>query len=155
MAQEMFVLKKKDLFLFFTHDLFQVMDRQQYIVRPMVMDETTTNGSGSENPVVAGSSGVVSEAALAHAPTLTEQTLRERGIPLHQAIQQVRLIFLFFFLFFTTIDNLRLYYLCFKLIFVLLQNITYNCLELFLQRLLYLIKRSPKKNTVGEYILLY
>ncbi|XP_051159802.1 RNA-binding protein fusilli isoform X3 [Leptopilina boulardi] len=66
----------------------KVMDRQQYIVRPMVMDETTTNGSGSENPVVAGSSGVVSEAALAHAPTLTEQTLRERGIPLHQAIQQ-------------------------------------------------------------------
>lgn len=72
------------------------MDRQQYIVRPMVMDETTTNCSGSENPVVAGSSGVMSEAALAHAPTLTEQTLRERGIPLHQAIQQVRMIFFLF-----------------------------------------------------------
>ena len=73
------------------------MDRQQYIVRPMVMDETTENGTGSENPAVAGSSGVVSEAAIAHAPALTEQTLRERGIPLHQAIQQVRLIFLFLF----------------------------------------------------------
>ncbi|XP_033231129.1 RNA-binding protein fusilli isoform X3 [Belonocnema kinseyi] len=66
----------------------KVMDRQQYIVRPMVMDETTENGTGSENPAVAGSSGVVSEAAVAHAPALTEQTLRERGIPLHQAIQQ-------------------------------------------------------------------
>lgn len=78
-------------------ECFQVMDRQQYIVRPMVMDETTTNGSGSENPAVAGSSGVVSEAALEHAPTLTEETLRERGIPLHQAIQQVRLYIPFLF----------------------------------------------------------
>ncbi|KAJ8673368.1 hypothetical protein QAD02_004630, partial [Eretmocerus hayati] len=64
-----------------------VMGRQQYIVKPMVMEESNGN-SGSDNPAVAGSSGVVSEAALAHAPALTEETLKEHGIPLHQAIQQ-------------------------------------------------------------------
>ena len=82
------------------------MDRQQYIVRPMVMDDTTANGTGSENPAVAGSSGVVSEAALTHAPTLTEQTLRERGIPLHQAIQQVKMISLYLYIF-QDINKLR------------------------------------------------
>lgn len=69
------------------------MGRQQYIVKPMAMEEAESNGStGSDNPAVAGSSDGVSQAALAHAPTLTEQTLREHGIPLHQAIQQVSLI---------------------------------------------------------------
>ncbi|XP_024938562.1 RNA-binding protein fusilli isoform X3 [Cephus cinctus] len=66
----------------------KVMGYQQYIVRPMVMDGGAAGGTGSENPVVPGSSGVISEAALVHAPALTEQTLREHGIPLHQAIQQ-------------------------------------------------------------------
>ncbi|XP_032455398.1 RNA-binding protein fusilli isoform X2 [Nasonia vitripennis] len=67
----------------------KVMGRQQYIVKPMAMEEAESNGStGSDNPAVAGSSGGVSQAALVHAPTLTEQTLREHGIPLHQAIQQ-------------------------------------------------------------------
>lgn len=55
----------------------------------MVMDESCTPGTGSDNPAVAGSSGVISEAALAHAPALTERTVREHGIPLEQAIQQV------------------------------------------------------------------
>lgn len=66
----------------------KVLGRQQYIVRPMVMDESCTPGTGSDNPAVAGSSGVISEAALAHAPALTERTVREHGIPLEQAIQQ-------------------------------------------------------------------
>lgn len=66
-----------------------MLGRQQYIVRPMVMDESCTPGTGSDNPAVAGSSGVISEAALAHAPALTERTVREHGIPLEQAIQQV------------------------------------------------------------------
>lgn len=68
------------------------MGRQQYIVRPIVMDGGSGGsvGSGSDSGVqVAGSSGVVSDTALAHAPTLTESTLREHGIPLHQAIRQV------------------------------------------------------------------
>lgn len=55
----------------------------------MVMDDGCTPGSGSDNPAVAGSSGIISEAALAHAPALTERTLRELGIPLEQAIEQV------------------------------------------------------------------
>ncbi|XP_043526961.1 RNA-binding protein fusilli isoform X2 [Frieseomelitta varia] len=66
----------------------KVMGRQQYIIRPMVMDESCTPGTGSDNPAVAGSSGVISEAALAHAPALTERNLREHGIPLEQAIEQ-------------------------------------------------------------------
>ncbi|XP_012276396.1 RNA-binding protein fusilli isoform X2 [Orussus abietinus] len=66
----------------------KVMGRQQYIVRPMVMDGEGEGNAGSENPVVAGSSGVVSEMALAHAPALTEEVLREHGIPLQQAIHQ-------------------------------------------------------------------
>ncbi|XP_066594106.1 RNA-binding protein fusilli isoform X3 [Prorops nasuta] len=61
----------------------KVLGRQQYIVRPMVMDE----GSFWKNSTT-GSGEIVSEAALAHAPTLTEQTLREQGIPFDQAIRQ-------------------------------------------------------------------
>ena len=59
----------------------------------MVMDESCTPGTGSDNPAVAGSSGVISEAALAHAPALTERNLREHGIPLEQAIEQVIVFF--------------------------------------------------------------
>ncbi|XP_076374457.1 RNA-binding protein fusilli isoform X2 [Megalopta genalis] len=65
-----------------------VLGRQQSIVRPMVMDESCTPGTGSDNPAVAGSSGVISEAALAHAPALTEKAVREYGIPLEQVIEQ-------------------------------------------------------------------
>lgn len=65
----------------------QVLGRQQYIVRPMVMEESCT--PGNDNPAIAGSSGIVSEAALAHAPALTERTLREYGISLQQAIEKV------------------------------------------------------------------
>ena len=85
--------------MFFFSVVLQVIGRQQYIVRPMMMDESSTKNAsstqslnsetGSENLVIAGSSGVVSDAALAHAPTLTEQTIREHGIPLRQAIQKV------------------------------------------------------------------
>ena len=60
----------------------------------MVMDESCTPGTGSDNPAVAGSSGVISEAALAHAPALTERNLREHGISLEQAIEQVIVFFL-------------------------------------------------------------
>lgn len=67
----------------------QVLGRQQYIVRPMVMEESCTPGTGSDNPAIAGSSGIISEAALAHAPALTERNLREYGIPLQQAIEKV------------------------------------------------------------------
>lgn len=70
-----------------------MLGRQQYIVRPMVMDESCTPGTGSDNPAVAGSSGVISESALDHAPALTEKTVREHGIPLDQAIQQVLAIY--------------------------------------------------------------
>ncbi|KYM84661.1 RNA-binding protein fusilli [Atta colombica] len=66
----------------------QVLGRQQYIVRPMVMEENCTPGTGSDNPAIAGSSGIISEAALAHAPALTERNLREYGIPLQQAIEK-------------------------------------------------------------------
>lgn len=68
---------------------FQVLGRQQYIVRPMVMEDSCTPGTGSDNPAVAGSSGIISDAALAHAPALTERNLREHGISLQQAIEQV------------------------------------------------------------------
>ncbi|EZA57241.1 RNA-binding protein fusilli [Ooceraea biroi] len=54
----------------------------------MVMEENCTPGTGSDNPAIAGSSGIVSEAALAHAPALTERNLREYGIPLQQALKQ-------------------------------------------------------------------
>jgi len=67
----------------------QVLSKQQYIVRPMVMEENCTPGTGSDNPAIAGSSGIVSEAALAHAPALTERNLREYGISLQQALKQV------------------------------------------------------------------
>ncbi|XP_011865109.1 PREDICTED: RNA-binding protein fusilli [Vollenhovia emeryi] len=66
----------------------KVLGRQQYIVRPMVMEESCTPGTGSENPAIAGSSGIISEAALAHAPNLTERNLREYGISLQKAIEQ-------------------------------------------------------------------
>lgn len=66
-----------------------MLGRQQYIVRPMVMDESCTPGTGSDNPAVAGSSGYICEAAVSHAPALTEKTVREHGIPLEQAIEQV------------------------------------------------------------------
>nr|XP_012234974.1 PREDICTED: RNA-binding protein fusilli isoform X1 [Linepithema humile] len=52
----------------------------------MVMEESCT--PGNDNPAIAGSSGIVNEAALAHAPALTERTLREYGIPLQQAIEK-------------------------------------------------------------------
>ncbi|EGI69308.1 RNA-binding protein fusilli [Acromyrmex echinatior] len=54
----------------------------------MVMEENCTPGTGSDNPAIAGSSGIISEAALAHAPALTERNLREYGIPLQQAIEK-------------------------------------------------------------------
>lgn len=57
----------------------------------MVMEESCTPGTGSDNPAIAGSSGIISEAALAHAPALTERNLREYGIPLQQAIEKVPL----------------------------------------------------------------
>ncbi|KAL0125534.1 hypothetical protein PUN28_004564 [Cardiocondyla obscurior] len=66
----------------------KVLGRQQYIVRPMVMEESCTPGTGSENPAIAGSSGIISEAALAHAPALTERSLREYGVSLQQAIEK-------------------------------------------------------------------
>ncbi|XP_018315667.1 RNA-binding protein fusilli [Mycetomoellerius zeteki] len=66
----------------------KVLGRQQYIVRPMVMEENCTPGTGSDNPAIAGSSGIISEAALVHAPALTERNLREYGIPLQQAIEK-------------------------------------------------------------------
>ncbi|XP_032666415.1 RNA-binding protein fusilli isoform X1 [Odontomachus brunneus] len=66
----------------------KVLGRQQYIVRPMVMEDSCTPGTGSDNPAVAGSSGIISDAALAHAPALTERNLREHGISLQQAIEQ-------------------------------------------------------------------
>ncbi|XP_014473071.1 PREDICTED: RNA-binding protein fusilli isoform X2 [Dinoponera quadriceps] len=66
----------------------KVLDWQQYIVRPMVMEDSCTPGTGSDNPAVAGSSGIINDAALAHAPALTERNLREHGIPLQQAIEQ-------------------------------------------------------------------
>lgn len=53
------------------------------------MDESCTPGTGSDNPAIAGSSGVISEVALAHAPALSERNLREHGIPLEQAIEKV------------------------------------------------------------------
>jgi len=58
----------------------------------MVMEENCTPGTGSDNPAIAGSSGIVSEAALAHAPALTERNLRDYGIPLQQALKQVLVI---------------------------------------------------------------
>lgn len=70
----------------------QVLGRQQYIVRPMIMEERCTSGTGSDNPAIAGSSGIIGEAALAHAPALTERNLREYGIPLQQAIEKVFVI---------------------------------------------------------------
>ncbi|KAL0125535.1 hypothetical protein PUN28_004564 [Cardiocondyla obscurior] len=54
----------------------------------MVMEESCTPGTGSENPAIAGSSGIISEAALAHAPALTERSLREYGVSLQQAIEK-------------------------------------------------------------------
>lgn len=55
----------------------------------MAMEDSRTPGTGSDNPAVAGSSGKISEAALAHAPALTERSVREHGISLQQAIEQV------------------------------------------------------------------
>lgn len=66
------------------------MGRQQYIVRPMVMDDGDGGSGGGDNGAqVAGSSGVISDTALAHAPALTELAIREHGVPLQQAIGQV------------------------------------------------------------------
>lgn len=58
----------------------------------MVMEDSCTPGTGSDNPAVAGSSGIINDAALAHAPALTERNLREHGIPLQQAIEQVLVV---------------------------------------------------------------
>ncbi|KAI4484774.1 hypothetical protein M0804_007340 [Polistes exclamans] len=66
----------------------KVLGREQYIVCPKIMDDGCTPGNGSDNSPVAGSNAIISELALAHAPALTERTLREHGIPLEQAIEQ-------------------------------------------------------------------
>ncbi|XP_070163335.1 RNA-binding protein fusilli isoform X1 [Polyergus mexicanus] len=66
----------------------KVLGRQQYIVRPMIMEESCTSGTGNDNPAIAGSSGIIGEAALAHAPALTERNLREYGISLQQAMEK-------------------------------------------------------------------
>lgn len=58
----------------------------------MIMEESCTSGTGSDNPAIAGSSGIIGEAALAHAPALTERNLREYGISLQQAIEKVFVI---------------------------------------------------------------
>lgn len=64
------------------------MGWQQYVVKPAAMDR---GAEGADNNAIpAGSSGVLSETALTHAPALTEQFIRENGIPLEQAIRQVR-----------------------------------------------------------------
>ena len=67
---------------------FQVMGFQQYVVKPAAMDRGADSGENTAIP--AGSSGVISETALAHAPALTEQLIRDTGVPLEEAIQQVR-----------------------------------------------------------------
>lgn len=56
------------------------------------VEDSCTPGTGNDNQAVAGSSGIINEAALAHAPTLTERSLREHGIPLQQAIEQVHYV---------------------------------------------------------------
>ncbi|XP_015183240.1 PREDICTED: RNA-binding protein fusilli isoform X2 [Polistes dominula] len=66
----------------------KVLGREQYIVCPKITDDGCTPGSGSDNSSVTGSSAIISELALAHAPALTERTLREHGIPLEQALEQ-------------------------------------------------------------------
>ncbi|XP_044008245.1 RNA-binding protein fusilli isoform X3 [Aphidius gifuensis] len=64
----------------------KVMGHQQYIVKPSSMDEKKK--AEDENSVPAGASGTIGEDALAHAPELTEEVVKEKGIPLQQAIQQ-------------------------------------------------------------------
>ncbi|XP_074103071.1 RNA-binding protein fusilli isoform X2 [Cotesia typhae] len=63
----------------------KVIGHQQYIVQPSSLleasQEDDTSGSTTSN-------SVISETALTHAPNLNEQTLREHGISLSQAIQQ-------------------------------------------------------------------
>lgn len=64
------------------------MGHQQYIVKPSSLDSSQNeenNSSGQSTTPTA----LISEAALLHAPFLTEETLREQGISLNQAIQQV------------------------------------------------------------------
>ncbi|KAK0171395.1 hypothetical protein PV328_009133 [Microctonus aethiopoides] len=65
----------------------KVMGHQQYIVKPSSLDASQNeenNSSGQSTTPTA----LISEAALLHAPFLTEEILREQGIPLNQAIQQ-------------------------------------------------------------------
>lgn len=69
------------------------MGKQQYVVKPMTMEEDSNGNIGSDSSVVAGSIGVLSEAALTHAPALTEETLKNEGVPLERAIKQVILYF--------------------------------------------------------------
>lgn len=67
----------------------QVMGQQQYIVQPWSMAPNAKQTDDENNSTTAEGSGVVSETALAHAPSLNEQVLKEQGIPLQKAIQQV------------------------------------------------------------------
>lgn len=66
-----------------------MIGHQQYIVQPSSLleasQEDDTSGSTTSN-------SVISETALTHAPNLNEQTLREHGVSLSQAIQQVIII---------------------------------------------------------------
>lgn len=75
------------------------MGQQQYIVQPSSMDEKQAE---DENTVPAGASGTIGEAALAHAPGLDEEVVKEKGIPLQKAIQEVlvkKYIYILFSLF--------------------------------------------------------
>ncbi|XP_043270875.1 RNA-binding protein fusilli isoform X2 [Venturia canescens] len=64
----------------------KVMGWQQYVVKPAAMDRGVDGAD--TNAIPAGSSGVLSETALAHAPALTEEFIRENGVSLEQAIRQ-------------------------------------------------------------------
>ncbi|XP_011303208.1 RNA-binding protein fusilli isoform X1 [Fopius arisanus] len=66
----------------------KVMGQQQYIVQPWSMAPNAKQTEDENNSTTAEGSGVVSETALAHAPSLDEQVLKEQGIPLQTAIQQ-------------------------------------------------------------------
>ncbi|XP_057327455.1 RNA-binding protein fusilli isoform X2 [Microplitis mediator] len=64
----------------------KVIGHQQYIVQPSSMLEANQQEEDTSESTTSNS--VISETALTHAPSLNEQTLREHGVPLNQAIQQ-------------------------------------------------------------------
>lgn len=73
----------------------QVMGHQQFIVHPSSLDgtEQEDDTAATTTTTTTTTNNVADETPFSHVSGLTEQILRQQGIPLNQAIQEVKLFF--------------------------------------------------------------